>query len=310
MSPSAVTIVGRRLVAAAVLGMAACSSAREPRAPTALTKEQVEVCKRVERAYREQDPEYPRLRDAALADPAVADWLVRVFVIDVSVVRERQGVRDDDFMRAAARTDDETIAVRAAAEIATIGAKAVPVLVDELLLHEQPQPRAVGIELLTKVGMPAVPELKRVLRDGKPQQRRAAARALGAIGLDAEAFAMLRDLAKSGDWTIRADAMLGLAGGGEPALAILVDHVRNDADKHVRRMAARSLAKFKTASAAHALVDYLERCKGEPNRSGEEEAQYALQAMSGTLRARTVAAWRAYANELDAGAAGRRSQSK
>jgi len=303
MPPVAVTIVSRCLVAATVGALAACSSTRAPRGPTVLDQAQVGVVKRVERAYREQDPEYPRIRDAALADPAVAEWLVRVFVIDVSSVRERQGVRDDDFIHPSGRPDDEVPPTRAVAEIATIGEKAVPVLVDELLLHEQPQPRAVGIELLTKIGAPAVPELKRVLADGKPQHRRAAARALGAIGLDAEAFVMLRDLAASGDWTIRADAMLGLAGGDDAAHQLLLHHVANDPDAHVRRMAARSLAKFPQASTAHALVDYLDRCTSERRRDGVEEAQYALQAISDTRRARTVQDWRAFANSFDSGKA-------
>ena len=60
--------------------------------------------------------------------------------------------------RAAADIEDPT-EQRAIQEIVALGEAAVPVLVGDLLLHRQPQPRELGIELLGYVGAPALPKL-------------------------------------------------------------------------------------------------------------------------------------------------------
>src|SRR5699024_812042 len=99
---------------------------------------------------------------------------------------------------------------RAIAQLVALADVAVPVLVHDLLEHEQPHLRELGAELLAHVGAPAVPALQRVATGGAPKQRRAAARALGRIGIDASVLATLRQLAADGDYTVRADALRAL----------------------------------------------------------------------------------------------------
>src|SRR5262245_50761033 len=126
MSPGAVTNVCRTTAAAIAVALAACSASPDASGPGALTPAQVEVCKKVERAYREQDPEYPKLRDAAIKDDAVAGWLVRLFIVDLFRSREGRPLgKDQDLMRAAAKIEDP-VEARATAEIVTLGAVAVP----------------------------------------------------------------------------------------------------------------------------------------------------------------------------------------
>jgi hypothetical protein len=194
---------------------------------------------------------------------------------------------------------------RAIAELVALGAIAVPVLVQDLLLHEQPHLRELGGELLAHVGAPAVPALQRVTRSGAPKQRRAAARALGRIGVDANVLATLRELAADGDYTVRADSLRALRDGGPDAQALLVERLRGDDDPFVRRVAADTLAHFENRTAALALADYLEHCIRTKDVEGERTAHRALAAMSRDRAVRTTAAWREWAGTLPDAAPGR-----
>lgn len=298
MPPGAATNVCRCRGAAFAALLAACAGADEQRRAESLAPAQLDICRRVERAYRERSEDYPALRNAAVADPAVAAWLVRLFVVDVFRAREGKPLHEDrDLLRAAARLEDP-VESRAVAEIVALGAAAVPVLVGDLVHHTQPQPRELGVELLVRVGAPAIPALVTVARDGRPQQRRAAARALGAIGVDADVLSVLRSMVDDGDYAVRADALRALRSGGPAARAVVVESLRTDADPFVRRVAAQSLARFPSATAANALIDYLERCKRETDVQGELTAQASLQEIAGTRGPRTPAAWRAFASGL------------
>lgn len=285
---------------ALLLGLtaAACNSGPARFDPGALSPAQVEQCRVVEKAYRQQAADYPQRRDAALADPVVTAWVVRMFVRDLFAAREGQILGEDTpLLRAAARVQDP-VEVRALAELRVLGAAAVPTLVGDLLLHEQPQPRELGIELLAMIGAPAVPALQEVARTGNQRPRRSAARALGGIGLDERAVATLRELAVDPDFTVRADAVRSLRGGGEPVRRLLIERLRGDDDPFVRRIAAQSLGAFAGPEAMLALVDYLEYCKQAPDFKGEQQAQESLQQLAGSRGPRTPDAWRAAAMEL------------
>src|SRR5690606_26786714 len=71
---------------------------------------------------------------------------------------------------------------RAIAQVVAIGAPAVDVVVNDMVLSPQEFLRAIGIELLTGIGDPAVPALLQLAKTGDQQQQRVAARALGEIG--------------------------------------------------------------------------------------------------------------------------------
>lgn len=278
--------------------LAACAGTRYE--PGKLSDEQVAKCRALEVAYRSNAPDYPVLRDQAVADPVVAAWVVRMFVRDLFAVREGRPLGEDrEFLRAAARLEDP-VEVRALAEVRALGAIAVPTLLGDLLLHDQPQPRELGIELLALVGAPAIAPLQDVVRTGEPKQRRAAARALGRIGVEGQVLATLRELTGDEDYTVRADALRSLRGGGEAARGLLVERLQRDDDPFVRCVAAQTLGEFPATATANALIDYLERCKRDKDWRGEQAAQASLQKLAGTRGPRTPEAWRAFAPELDA----------
>lgn len=293
----------RASVAALALAVAGCAAAPDRFDPGLPTAAQMERLKAAEAAYRAAAPDYPAQRDALARDPVAAAWLARMFVRDVFTAREGRPLgEDDELLRAAAGVEDP-IASRAIAELRTLGAAAVPVLVGDLLQHDQPQPRELGIELLGEVGQPARPALLALLRGAPDKQRRAAARALGRLGVDAEVYAALTAMAVDADFTVRADALRGLRGAGAPAQEFLIGRLRADDDPYVRRVAAETLVAFPTTATANALVDHLERCERADDRASARAAQRALCTMAGVRAARPAAAWREWAAGVDARAA-------
>lgn len=340
MHPGAATNLRRSPAPIALLLVAACASSSRDVAK--LSAEQLAQCRAAETAYRADAADWPAQRDALAADPVAAAWLVRMFVRDVIACREAYGVEegaqavttaprqpaDREIATAlqALRAADEqaassrllrsvgeqaaapsagsstTLEQRAIAGIVALGTAAVPVLVHDLLEHEQPQPRELGIELLASIGAPARPALRQVARTGQGRQQRAAARALGRIGVDAETLATLRALAGDEDYTVRADALRSLRGGGDPAREILLGSLAGDGDPFVRRVAAQALVEFPSSRTALALVDYLEQCKRANDWPGERQAQSSLQRLAGSRGPRTPEAWRAFAPSLDGAA--------
>lgn len=299
MPSCAATSGCRRAGVVAALLWAACASPAPsvaPFRPALLDAERAQLCRATEQAYRSGAPEYEALRAEAAADPIAAIWLTRMFVRDVITAREgRPLVQGEDDI--AVRADDHADP-RAVAEITALGAAAVPALVGDLLCHGQPQPRELGVELLARIGAPAVPAVLELADSGDPRQRRAAARALGAIGAAGDVLPTLRRLATDDDFTVRADALRDLHDGGEPVRALLCERLRADADPFVRCTAAQSLANFRDREAVLALVDYLERCQQDGDHRGEMAAQESLQAIVGARGLRLLADWRAFARSL------------
>ena len=291
----------------AVALAAVCAGCSGPAAyqPATLTAAQVAKCKTAEAAYRAGSDDYPGLRAELAADPTTACWLVRMVIHDLFAVREgRPLAEDQDLMLAAARIANP-VERRALAEIDALGAVAVPTLVGDLLLHNQPQPRELGIELLGRIGAPALPAVQEVARSGEPRQRRAAARTLGAIGVDAATFATLAEMAGDEDYSVRADALRSLRGGGDEAQRLLVEKLRADPDPFVRRVAAQTLALYPGQQSALELVDYLERCERERDFPGEKAAQASLQQLTAVRGFQVPARWRAILRNPTESAGGR-----
>lgn len=283
---------------ACLLLLAACTSAPPP--PARLDQAQIAKCKALERAYRDGAPEYVALRDELAKDPVAAAWVTRMFVHDLIAMREERPLGEDQELMAAAANLELKAETRAYEEIKTLGAVAVPTLIDDLLRNPQAHPRELGIELLGRIGQPARAPVLQLARNGDLHERRAAARALGAIGIDAEVFALLRELATSGDYTQRADALRALRGGDDAAQRFVRERMEKDDDAFVRRTAAQTLGYSPKTANALAIVDFIERCRRDRDREGERIAQRALMRMSGTYKARQPADWRAWAPELDA----------
>ena len=276
---------------AASVVFAACTATPPAYQPGELTPDQVTLCRDADRAYHANSPDYPALRERIVVESVMTAWLVRVFVRDLITVREGRPLGEDDAARAAARIENP-VEARALAEIRQLGAAAVPTLVGDLLLHSQPQPRELGIELLSLVGAPAVPALQVVARTGEIRPRRSAARALGRIGVDGDVLTTLRELLADRDFTVRADAARSITGGGEPARQLLIQCVQEDRDPFVRRVATAALGNFPGRASAMVLVDSLERCRREQDSDGEIAAQTTLQRLAGVRTMREPAAWR------------------
>lgn len=285
--------------------LAACASPPPARhEPGTPTPAQMEQLKAAEAAYRGASPDYPKLRDAIAQDPVACGWLVRMFVRDVFAAREGRPLGEDtEFLRAAAKLADP-LESRAVAELRALGAAAVPTLVGDLLQHDQPQPRELGVELLAEVGQPAKSALMALAKAGPDKQRRAAIRSLGRIGFDAEGFALAQAMATGDDdFTVRADALRSLRGGGPAAQKLLIERLRGDGDAYVRRVVAETLVAFPTTATATALADYLEASEKADDRDSRRTAQRALCVMAGVRAARPVAEWRAWAAGVDERAA-------
>ncbi len=255
--------------------------------------------------FQQQDPRYPALRDELLEDPVSAGWLTRNFVHYVFYEREILGLHDDaDLLRAAARIDDpfERFAIE---EIRVIGGQAVPVLVQDLLLHKQAQVRQVGIELLTVVGEPALPRLLEVAGSSEPRHRRTAALALSGFVEHPPAVEALTRLVHDRDFAVRADAVRALRNAGPNVTPLLHDVLQNDDDHFVRRVAVESLAGHPSGKTARLLAAYLAKCKAGDDSRGYQAAQETLQELAGARGPRTVEAWQRWAERqpLDSSAA-------
>lgn len=289
------TIATQRRAAASLAAwfvFTGCAASRPAYSPGQLTPEQIAICRDAERAYHTNAKDYPLLRERIIKDPVMTAWLVRVFVRDLITVREGRPLGEDEELFKAAARIENPVEARAIAEIRQLGGLSVPTLVGDLLLHPQPQPRELGIELLSMVGEPAVPALQEVARTGEVRPRRSAARALGRIGVDGEVLATLRVLVSDSDFTVRADAVRSITGGGEPARALLLERLLQDPDAYVRRVAAQALGNFPGRKTALALIDFVERCRREKDESGEIAAQKTLQRLAGVRSMREPSAWR------------------
>jgi HEAT repeat protein len=286
-------ILGRSLP----LLLVACAAAPAPFSLPPLDAERSKQLQAAEQAFLREHEDYPARRAAIAADPVAAGWFTRRFVLDMFRVREGRPLgEDEDLLRAAAKVRDP-VEQRAKGELQLLGAAAVPVLVGDLLCHEAPLSRELGVELLVAVGEPALPALHEVVASGSPRQRGAAVRAVAAIARGPEQLAWLSGLAADADFMVRADVARALRGTGPGSADLLRRMVREDADAYVRRQAARSLVAHAEPASAVALVDFLERCKQDLDPEGEEIAQKGLQRFARSRGPRTVDAWRTWARD-------------
>lgn len=284
---------GRRTALTGVmLSLAACSAAPVRYQPGRLGEGQIAVLRAAEAAYRAEQPDYAVRRAEVWRDPDATAWLVRMFVHDVFAVREQRplGERPEELARRAAGRDP--VEMRAIEEIRAAGARAVPVLVGDLLLDDQPLRRELGIELLAEVGDAARPAVLEVARAGPVKSRRAAARALGLIGLDEPSLQLLTTMLQDSDYTVRADAARGLGSGAGVGLPVLVAHLDVEPDPFVVRTIVQTMGELRVRASGRALVARLERCIAGRDDEGERAAQAALQRLAATRGVRSVAAWR------------------
>ncbi|MCB9876186.1 MAG: HEAT repeat domain-containing protein [Planctomycetes bacterium] len=315
MTPASVTHPQRRHAPRAraacllLVVLAGCASAGYT--PGQLSEQQRAACRAVAQAFIDDAPEHEELRAELRRDPVAAQWYVRWLEVQVVRLREGEGevsvsqtvkakyamlqLREDPGEWRIGGRRPESAAID---ELAWFGELAVPVVVKDLLDPQQAFLRRLGIEMLVRIGAPAVPTLIDQVRGGDELQQRAAARALGEIGAEGAALEALAELSRSGDWKVRADVAQSLHRGRAGARDLLLKML-DDEDSFVRRKAAASLGYYRDAFTVRALADFLLRCQERRDFDAEVAAQNALQGIAQKLGARTVAAWRAFADELE-----------
>ncbi|MEY4672614.1 MAG: hypothetical protein RL148_398 [Planctomycetota bacterium] len=289
----------RRLLAmhlSSIALLAACSSGPEgvqrfdPGKPD---RAQQERLANAERLYRTSDPAFAAERDALSAEPVTAFWLTRMLVRDIVHVREGRDP-DQEFQRAAASITNP-VEARAMTQLVAMGEAAMPCIRKDLLESRQGPLRELGVETSARIGAAAVPDLAELVRSGDANQARGAVRALAAMEVCEPALELLREAARSADFTLRAAAARGLVRGSIADVALVRAMVVEDGDRFVRRTAGTAISTVPEVRNAEALVTQLRRCLAEQDTAGEQAAQEALQRLSNTRSPRTADAWAEWA---------------
>lgn len=160
--------------------------------------------------------------------------------------------------------------------LARIGAPAVGELI-KALKNENLQVRQGAMEALGRIGQPAVPALKQALQDQDPDVRRRAADALGKMGTEAKNA--VPDLIKALQDTnerVRGSAAAALGNIGADAKAAVpqLQAALKDENKRVRRNAATALGNM--GEAAKVAVDDLIALLNDPDEGVKSSAASTL----------------------------------
>ncbi len=132
-------------------------------------------------------------------------------------------------------------------------AEALPVMFDALR-EDDPWVRAAAAGALIAVGKPAIDGLTHSLRSNDKNVRRAAAKALGKIGVDDEvAVRVLASSLEDEDSAVRRFAAEALGRLGDGVVVPELAEVLNDQNPRTRIAAFRALASLKTPEAAAAM---------------------------------------------------------
>lgn len=321
----------RRLPFSGALPLLLCACASGPARPELFDpgRPQSATLERLaayEKLYRNGDPAGVAERDQLAQDPVAAFWLTRMYVRDIFSAREgraessarqvqydrntprvdakegvavsvRQSADTTEMMRQAAKLKNP-VEVRALEQIDALGERAAPCLVEDLLPRTGIS-REVGVELLGRIGAPALPDLTPSLRSGDAKVRRTAIRAVAAMAPEPAVLGALRVAAADGDFGVRGEATAALVRGTGDDVERVRRAVTDDPDSFVRRKAAAALATQRDRVTATTLIGFLERCKKEREPEGERAAQDSLARLAGSTGPRTVEMWQQWLASWD-----------
>lgn len=246
------------------------------------------------RAYGKGGEAWEEARERALADPALASFLVENLFLELARAHRTIGGRESERARAARD--------RAHAELARLGEAAAPTLVAALEVADDVSAQ-LAIDVLADVGRPALAPLVAGLSHAQPQARRRAADALARVQHGAleephvrNALIAARD---DREWFVRAQVARALGARGSrdmetaPWRNALVAML-GDADAAVVEAAASGLAQLADPRAIGALVERLSRAAqaGEPRVF--RAAQNALVQLTGQPPQPSIDAWAAW----------------
>lgn len=173
--------------------------------------------------------------------------------------------------------------------IAAIGVDAVPILVDKLTTQSARE-RWTVIQILKKIGSPAVPYLIRSLNNPKGLVVERVCWALGDIG-DSSAVGALMEVTSHRRWQVRDEAFGALGDIGSARAADAVRFGFNDSVGQVRKSAVVAAGKIRVGEAIRELVGML----------GDDFYGARLSAFDALLMLDTTAVVAAIADSMNSG---------
>lgn len=304
-------------LASLLLVVGACASSGAPTKERPLTPlaELPEAYGEAWRAYRTRDPEWAVLREQALDDPELAQFLVDNFLRDLVNAYDRSR------LAAAGRADGPF--ERARAELITFQEHSVPVLV-ELVRVGDGVVSFLARDLLVEIGAPSTATALSLFDDPDERVRQRAAELFVELpgplrasqGDEAAVLARLKaELEADPSWVVRAlcARALGRRGAGladpRPARIGLLGAL-DDEDGKVRETAAEALLVLGDPRAVPGLIEAFEHGLEQGDLATMRAARSSLRGLCGVER-KTPDDWRRFWDEnrrdlIEAAAARRR----
>jgi len=270
----------------------ACASSEQPLTPEA---ELPEAYRRAWRAWYEESPEWPTLRDEVEEEPALAAFLVDNLV--------RVMVRYYESGALAQRGDLPGPFERARRELVRLAPYSAPVCLELVMVADGPV-AFLATDVLLAIDDPrwTLPAAER-LAEGDEKARRRAAKLVAQLpyaGDDEPRVIDLLERAVVGDeeWSIRLQAVEAV--GARANLAPELSRARTvlcrallDEDSTVVRTALAALSRLGDARAVPALINLLDRVEREGRDVGTfRETQSCLRTLTGHVEEQGAAAWR------------------
>jgi hypothetical protein len=244
-------------------------------------------------AYGKGGEEWTTARDAALADPALAAFLVDNLVIEM--VRAYTALAGSPSPRANPAFE------RAQSELVHLHEFSAPVLAGMLELPDGVV-ALLAMRTLERIGRPAVKPVTTLLASPEREGRRRAAETLAVLphaagDEPATQAALTALLARDAEWIVRAQAAGAVGARGardrstEPARRAL-SAALNDPDPTVVLAAADALGVLGDPLAVPALIERLGPAAANGDVRVVQELQAALARVSGDSTPRDLAGWR------------------
>jgi hypothetical protein len=245
-------------------------------------------------AWVDQDPAWPEIRARALEDPRMTRFLVDNLA-RIMLRAYRGGAI------AGAHEPEVGPFERSRAELARIGAPAVPTLAELMAIGDGSAALLCG-DLLVEIGSPALGYAPQLLERDSALERERAAALLGRLphAMDDEGGlleALALRLEEDPEWTVRKASAEALGYRGSRHVEVettrkVLSRALTDAEPEVARAAAFALARLADPAGIPSLLNYLERCDRSADLLSYEAGQRALRALSGATEAWTPRQWR------------------
>jgi hypothetical protein len=218
--------------------------------------------------------------DRCAADPVVAAWLTRGLVFHMLDARERQLTAEAERLPVQALADNPRYR-DGLAGIVRLGPAAVPTLLAELIGHRSSKTREFGAEILGQLPDSVLPQLRAAFAGADQRSRRYLVLAVARMPASPAVETELLAFSRHEDFSVRAEALAGLAGYGERHLELLRRAVAEDPDPFVQRQIVMRLDRFPDRRTAAAVVDFYARAEKAGDQPGIRAAERTLIEMSG-----------------------------